>query len=53
MKHGPIALIDEQMPVIVIATNQSAYGKIVSNIQEVKARNFGGLILLTKKGQDH
>ncbi len=38
MKHGPIALIDMYMPVIVIATNQSAYEKIVSNIQEVKAR---------------
>jgi glucosamine--fructose-6-phosphate aminotransferase (isomerizing) len=38
MKHGPIALIDENMPVIVIATNQSAYEKITSNIQEVKAR---------------
>ncbi|MDX1666528.1 MAG: glutamine--fructose-6-phosphate transaminase (isomerizing), partial [Saprospiraceae bacterium] len=38
MKHGPIALIDEEMPVIVIATNKSAYEKIVSNIQEVKAR---------------
>ena len=38
MKHGPIALIDEKMPVIVIATNESAYQKIVSNIQEIKAR---------------
>jgi glucosamine--fructose-6-phosphate aminotransferase (isomerizing) len=38
MKHGPIALIDEKMPVIVIATNDSAYQKIVSNIQEIKAR---------------
>ncbi len=38
MKHGPIALIDENMPVIVIATNQSALEKIASNIQEVKAR---------------
>jgi len=38
MKHGPIALIDENMPVIVIATNKSAYDKIASNIQEVKAR---------------
>lgn len=43
MKHGPIALIDEQMPVIVIATNKSAYGKIASNIQEVKARK--GLVI--------
>lgn len=38
MKHGPIALIDENMPVIVIATNRSAYEKIASNIMEVKAR---------------
>ncbi len=38
MKHGPIALIDEKMPVVIIATNKSAYEKIVSNIQEVKAR---------------
>jgi glucosamine--fructose-6-phosphate aminotransferase (isomerizing) len=38
MKHGPIALIDENMPVVVIATNKSSYDKIVSNVQEVKAR---------------
>ena len=38
MKHGPIALIDENMPVIIIANNKSAHEKIVSNIQEVKAR---------------
>ncbi len=38
MKHGPIALIDMYMPVIVVATNESAYDKIVSNIEEVKAR---------------
>ena len=38
MKHGPIALIDNEMPVVVLATNESAYEKIVSNIQEVKAR---------------
>lgn len=38
MKHGPIALIDEDMPVVFIATNQSAHEKIISNIQEVKAR---------------
>ncbi len=42
MKHGPIALIDEKMPVFVIATNGSTHEKIVSNIQEVKAR--GGII---------
>ena len=49
MKHGPIALIDEKMPVIVIATNKSAYEKIVSNIQEVKARK-GIVIAIVTKG---
>ncbi len=38
MKHGPIALIDENMPVVVIATKDSTYDKVISNIQEVKAR---------------
>ncbi|MFN7116920.1 MAG: glutamine--fructose-6-phosphate transaminase (isomerizing) [Saprospiraceae bacterium] len=51
MKHGPIALIDEQMPVIVIATNRSAYDKIVSNIQEVKARQ-GIVIAIVTKGDE-
>jgi glucosamine--fructose-6-phosphate aminotransferase (isomerizing) len=49
MKHGPIALIDENMPVIVIATNKSAYEKIVSNVQEVKARK-GKIISIVKEG---
>jgi len=49
MKHGPIALIDEQMPLIVIATNKSAYGKIESNIQEIKARK-GFVIAVVKEG---
>ncbi|MCG8328150.1 MAG: glutamine--fructose-6-phosphate transaminase (isomerizing) [Chitinophagales bacterium] len=49
MKHGPIALIDEQMPVIVIATNKSAYEKIASNIQEVKARK-GMVIAVVTEG---
>ncbi|MEL7122313.1 MAG: glutamine--fructose-6-phosphate transaminase (isomerizing) [Bacteroidota bacterium] len=49
MKHGPIALIDEDMPVIVIATNQSAYEKVVSNIQEVKARK-GVVIAIVLEG---
>jgi len=49
MKHGPIALIDEQMPVVVIATNESAYEKIVSNIQEVKARK-GNIIAIVTEG---
>ncbi len=51
MKHGPIALIDENMPVFVIATNVSAYEKIVSNIQEVKARK-GNVIALVTEGDD-
>ena len=51
MKHGPIALIDENMPVFVIATNLSAYDKIVSNIQEVKARN-GVVIALVTEGDE-
>jgi glucosamine--fructose-6-phosphate aminotransferase (isomerizing) len=49
MKHGPIALIDENMPVVVIATNKSAYEKIVSNIQEVKARK-GKVIAIVTEG---
>ncbi len=49
MKHGPIALIDEKMPVVVIATKDSSYEKIVSNIQEVKARN-GIVIALVNEG---
>lgn len=48
MKHGPIALIDENMPVVVIATNRSAYHKVVSNIQEVKARNGKVLAIVTE-----
>jgi len=51
MKHGPIALIDEDMPVVVIATRDSTYDKIVSNIQEVKARR-GRVIAVVSEG-DH
>ncbi|MBN8683324.1 MAG: glutamine--fructose-6-phosphate transaminase (isomerizing) [Chitinophagales bacterium] len=51
MKHGPIALIDENMPVFVIATNLSAYEKIVSNIQEVKARK-GVVIAVVTEGDE-
>ncbi len=51
MKHGPIALIDDQMPVIVIATNKSAYDKIVSNVQEVKARH-GMVIAVVVEGDE-
>ncbi len=49
MKHGPIALIDENMPVVVIATRDGSYDKIVSNIQEVKARN-GVVIAIVSEG---
>ena len=49
MKHGPIALIDEKMPVIFIATRDKSYEKIVSNIQEVKARN-GIIIAVVTEG---
>lgn len=52
MKHGPIALIDENMPVIVLATNMSAYDKIVSNVQEVKARK-GKVISIISEGDRH
>jgi glucosamine--fructose-6-phosphate aminotransferase (isomerizing) len=49
MKHGPIALIDENMPVVVIATKDKSYEKIVSNIQEVKARK-GKVIAIINEG---
>lgn len=49
MKHGPIALIDEEMPVVFIATRDSSYEKVVSNIQEVKARK-GRVIAVVTEG---
>jgi glucosamine--fructose-6-phosphate aminotransferase (isomerizing) len=49
MKHGPIALIDEEMPVVVIATKKGTYDKVVSNIQEVKARK-GRVIAIVTEG---
>jgi glucosamine--fructose-6-phosphate aminotransferase (isomerizing) len=49
MKHGPIALIDEEMPVVFIATKDSSYEKVVSNIQEVKARK-GKVIAIVTEG---
>ena len=49
MKHGPIALIDEEMPVFVIATKDSSYEKIISNIQEVRARK-GKIIAIVTQG---
>lgn len=51
MKHGPIALIDENMPVVVIATKGNSYEKVVSNIQEVKARK-GKVIVIVTEGDD-
>ncbi|RTE54660.1 glutamine--fructose-6-phosphate transaminase (isomerizing) [Arenibacter aquaticus] len=49
MKHGPIALIDEHMPVVVIATNKGHYEKVVSNIQEIKSRK-GKIIAVVTEG---
>jgi glutamine---fructose-6-phosphate transaminase (isomerizing) len=49
MKHGPIALIDDQMPVVIIAQRQEHYDKIVSNIQEIKSRS-GKIIAIVTKG---
>jgi glucosamine--fructose-6-phosphate aminotransferase (isomerizing) len=51
MKHGPIALIDEKMPVVFIATQDSSYDKIVSNIQEVKARSGIVIAIVTEGDQ--
>jgi glucosamine--fructose-6-phosphate aminotransferase (isomerizing) len=51
MKHGPIALIDNEMPVIVIATNGTTYDKTISNIQEIKARN-GRILAIVNKFDD-
>src|SRR5574344_1026547 len=51
MKHGPIALIDNEMPVVVIATHNAMYEKVLSNIQEIKARK-GKVIALVTKGDD-
>jgi glucosamine--fructose-6-phosphate aminotransferase (isomerizing) len=51
MKHGPIALIDENMPVVVIATNDSTREKVISNIQEVKARK-GKILAIVKENDE-
>ena len=51
MKHGPIALIDSDMPVVVIATHNAMYEKVLSNIQEVKARQ-GKVIAIVTRGDD-
>ena len=52
MKHGPIALIDKNMPIFVIATQGNSYEKVVSNIQEVKARK-GKIIAIVTEGDEH
>jgi glucosamine--fructose-6-phosphate aminotransferase (isomerizing) len=51
MKHGPIALIDAHMPVVVIATRKGTYEKVISNIQEVKARH-GKIIAVINEGDE-
>ena len=51
MKHGPIALIDSDMPVVVIATHNAMYDKVLSNIQEVKARQ-GKVIAIVSEGDE-
>lgn len=51
MKHGPIALIDENMPVVVVATKDDTYEKIISNIQEIKAR-MGNVIAIVTEGDE-
>jgi glucosamine--fructose-6-phosphate aminotransferase (isomerizing) len=51
MKHGPIALIDENMPVVIVATKDDTYDKIVSNIQEIKARK-GNVIAIVTEGDE-
>ncbi len=51
MKHGPIALIDKEMPVVFIALQDSSYEKVISNIQEVKARN-GRVIAIVNEGDE-
>lgn len=51
MKHGPIALIDNEMPIVAIATNNAIYEKVVSNIQEIKARK-GRVIAIINEGDE-
>ncbi|MDU1904822.1 MAG: glutamine--fructose-6-phosphate transaminase (isomerizing) [Dysgonomonas sp.] len=51
MKHGPIALIDNEMPIVAIATNNTIYEKVISNIQEIKARN-GRVIAIINEGDE-
>jgi glucosamine--fructose-6-phosphate aminotransferase (isomerizing) len=51
MKHGPIALIDEDMPVVVIAPHDDVYSKVLSNLQEIRARN-GKVIAVATEGDE-
>jgi glucosamine--fructose-6-phosphate aminotransferase (isomerizing) len=51
MKHGPIALIDENMPVVFIAPNDGVYSKVVANVEEVKARG-GRVIAIVTEGDE-
>ena len=51
MKHGPIALVDAEMPVVVIATHHQLYEKMLSNIQEVKARK-GRILAIVTEGDE-
>ena len=51
MKHGPIALIDENLPVVGVCTHNAVYDKVVSNLQEVKARD-GQLIVICDEGDE-
>ncbi len=51
MKHGPIALIDETMPVVVIATRSPIYDKVISNLEQVRARD-GQVIAIASEGDD-
>jgi glucosamine--fructose-6-phosphate aminotransferase (isomerizing) len=52
MKHGPIALIDEEMPVVFLAEKNTNYGKVISNMQEVKARKGKIIAITTENNQD-
>ena len=51
MKHGPIALVDDQLPVVFVATRDSYHEKIISNIQEIKARK-GKVLAVISQGDD-
>jgi glucosamine--fructose-6-phosphate aminotransferase (isomerizing) len=52
MKHGPIALLDEETPVVVVATDSDVYDKVVSNIQEVRARGAEVVAIATDGNED-